>query len=128
MLSVPRRLLIVQRSFSALANQKNATNPPHGPLDELALRIESGTLEPDNHQKLVTESLQSIYDKIQGYRPEPVTSGGFFGLFTSSKVVSNAPKGLYVHGSVGGGKTTLMDLFYDCCTNVSSASFNISII
>jgi len=45
-----------------------------------------------------------------------------FGLSTSSKVnkdeakkFTNSPKGLYLYGGVGCGKTMLMDLFYDAC-------------
>lgn len=117
MLIVPRRIVIAQRCYSALANAKNVSKS--GPLTELATRIKAGSLEADDHQKLVTNALQSIYDNIQSYQPAPFSeSGGFFGLFSSSKTVKNGPMGLYVHGSVGGGKTTLMDLFYDCCSNV----------
>ena len=30
--------------------------------------------------------------------------------------LSNSPRGLYIYGSVGTGKTMLMDLFYDACS------------
>lgn len=123
MLTVPRKLLLVVcrkelRSFSVVATQSNEP-PPAGPVGELARRIEKGDLEADAHQTLVTEALQNIYNNIQGYHPSASESKGFFGLFSGQQRSSNAPKGLYVHGSVGGGKTTLMDLFYDCCSNVS---------
>lgn len=125
MLTVPRKLLLFVcrkelRSFSVAAKNDEKTTLPPGPFCELARRLDKGDLEADSHQTLVTEALQNIYNNIQGYRPLVSDSKGFFGLF-SGKQSSNAPKGLYVHGSVGGGKTTLMDLFYDCCSNVNVA-------
>lgn len=109
-------LTFISRSLATKTSVQSLV--PHGPVEELSKRIESGTLEADSHQTLVTEALQGIHNQIQGYLPAPESSG-FFSLFTSSSAKkSNAPKGLYVHGSVGGGKTTLMDLFYDCCSNV----------
>lgn len=125
MLTVPRKILIASwkesawKCFSAAANkQTKASQEGAGPVDELQRRIESGDLVADEHQTLVTEALQQIYNKIQGYQPPSSDSGSFFGLFSSKAKRSNAPKGLYIHGSVGGGKTTLMDLFYDCCNDV----------
>uniref|UniRef100_A0A1B0GJ93 Atpase n=2 Tax=Lutzomyia longipalpis TaxID=7200 RepID=A0A1B0GJ93_LUTLO len=88
-----------------------------GPLQELDRRIQAGELSPDSHQQQVTEALQHIYDEIQSYTPAIGTSGGFFRFFQKQEKAV-APKGLYVHGSVGGGKTTLMDLFFDCCTGI----------
>lgn len=69
----------------------------------------------------MVEALQGIYDNIQGYSPQAFGGKKFFGLFSKKadgNVPVNTPKGLYVFGSVGGGKTTLMDLFYDCCGHV----------
>lgn len=102
----------------------NAARMSHvGPLNILAERIESGDLKVDSHQEKVVMALQNLYDSIQTYTPtKPMSQGLFSWLRKSSKDSSNdscgAPKGLYIHGSVGGGKTTLMDLFYDCCTTI----------
>ncbi|XP_013188057.1 putative ATPase N2B isoform X2 [Amyelois transitella] len=61
--------------------------------------------------------LQDVYEEVTAYqRPEVLAPTGksFFSFFRKSeplKIV--APKGLYIFGSVGGGKTMLMDLFYE---------------
>ena len=34
----------------------------------------------------------------------------------NDKLHTSAPKGIYVHGSVGSGKTLLMDIFYKTAT------------
>ena len=36
-------------------------------------------------------------------------------------------QGLYIYGSVGGGKTMLMDMFFDCCENVMTLSIDLFI-
>uniref|UniRef100_A0A6B2EEA7 Putative atpase n=1 Tax=Phlebotomus kandelakii TaxID=1109342 RepID=A0A6B2EEA7_9DIPT len=113
----------VKRLFHACAIRQNLADQlsesAHvGPLQELEKRIQAGELSPDKHQQQVTEALQIIYDEIQSYTPAIGSSGGFFKFFQKQEKSIESPKGLYVHGSVGGGKTTLMDLFYDCCTGV----------
>lgn len=118
MLCVPRSLWLGARFDGVLARGLSAL-ASRSPLTVLSERIERGELSADDHQKLVTEALENIYNAVQVYKPSLNSGGGFFGMFSSRKgLKSLAPKGLYVHGSVGGGKTTLMDLFYDCCTNV----------
>lgn len=113
-----KRLFHVCAIPQNLAKQLSENNPGVGPLQELERRIQAGELSPDKHQLQVTEALQNIYDEIQSYSPANASSGGFFRFFQKQEKTSDGPKGLYVHGSVGGGKTTLMDLFYDCCTGV----------
>jgi protein AFG1 len=81
-----------------------------GPLAVLQEKIDNGELMHDDYQKRIVDCLQRLYDNIQGYRP-PVH--GLFSKFFQKR--TNAPKGLYVYGAVGGGKTMLMDLFYNCC-------------
>ncbi|KAJ9598290.1 hypothetical protein L9F63_011030, partial [Diploptera punctata] len=81
-----------------------------GPLQSLEEKIESGEIMLDEYQKKITEGLQRVYVDIQGYTPP---SQGLFSRFF--KKDENIPKGLYIHGAVGGGKTMLMDLFFNCC-------------
>lgn len=81
-----------------------------GPLALLQEKIDNGELMHDDYQYRITESLQRLYENIQGYKPQV---HGLFGRFF--KRVTKAPKGLYIYGAVGGGKTMLMDLFYSCC-------------
>lgn len=71
--------------------------------------LANGTLSENQPQANVISELQSLYDKVHKYTPS--SSSGWF-----SSGPKPGPKGIYIHGSVGGGKTTLMDLFFDCCT------------
>ena len=79
----------------------------------------------------IIENLQDLYETLSEYTPPEVKmpaiedlqphSKSFFGsLFGGSKPIAPAldipediPKGLYMFGDVGSGKTMLMDLFYD---------------
>lgn len=78
-----------------------------GPTAVLHERIQSGKLNQDDYQLRVVQQLQVVYDDIVSYTPKSDFAKFFF--------KSQTPKGLYVYGSVGGGKTMLMDLFYETC-------------
>lgn len=82
----------------------------NGPVSLLKERINSNCIRSDELQLSVVQELQSVYENIQNYIP---TTGN------SDKLRLNAPKGLYIYGSVGGGKTMLMDLFYESCKKVN---------
>nr|CAH7715644.1 unnamed protein product [Callosobruchus chinensis] len=81
--------------------------PLEGPVDILHRKIKAGVLQKDNVQMAIAENLQKVYEDIKHY--EPVKKGFFNKLFNNTQ---KAPKGLYIYGAVGGGKTMLMDLFY----------------
>ncbi|XP_058804936.1 putative ATPase N2B isoform X2 [Phymastichus coffea] len=68
----------------------------------------------DEHQSKIVEELQQVYQNIQAYKPE---REGFLTKWMGgkNKKAKNTPQGLYLYGAVGGGKTMLMDLFYNCC-------------
>lgn len=67
----------------------------------------------DEYQLKIAEQLQIVYEDVRGYEPE---KEGFLAKWMGkSKRKKKAPKGLYLYGAVGGGKTMLMDLFYSCC-------------
>lgn len=101
------------------------------PVAEYQKRVESGQLRRDPQQQDTVMELDKLYSRIRGYRPSSKGTGGgglmgkLFGSSSSDEdndndmsAGSHAPQGLYLYGSVGVGKTTLMDMFFDCCDNV----------
>lgn len=71
-------------------------------------RIRDGGLERDGAQLELARRFDALADALHTWRPP---SRGLLALFSGRS--SAPPKGLYVHGSVGRGKTMLMDLFFD---------------
>jgi len=73
--------------------------------------VADGELHRDPVQAVAVEKLQSLWHALLKYEPE--SGGGWrerFGL--NRRPAKSAPKGLYLHGPVGRGKSMLMDLFY----------------
>mmetsp|Transcript_81857 Transcript_81857/g.213074 ORF Transcript_81857/g.213074 Transcript_81857/m.213074 type:complete len:640 (-) Transcript_81857:255-2174(-) len=104
--------------------------------------VASGEISRDPNQEQVVDLLDDMARKVTGYVPsgravpmhqaapvqQPVAGGGGFfgGLFGGGggskasvkqpeppRIKPTGPKGLYVWGGCGSGKTFLMDLFYD---------------
>lgn len=93
-----------------------------GPQHILQQKCDANELKTDEHQRIVMNELQQLYETIQAYRPSETRPPNLLSKWfkTEHRAKSTAPKGLYIYGSVGGGKTTLMDLFYNSCNKVSS--------
>lgn len=84
----------------------------------------------DDYQLEVAKYLQRIYEQIQDYKPPEIPKQSeaekafakwlpFLPQPPKPKLdPSKRLKGLYIHGSVGGGKTLLMDMFFECCETV----------
>ena len=74
-------------------------------LAEYERRREAGEIRPDDAQLPVIARLDALADALQSL-PKP---GGLLARFRKPQA---PPKGLYIHGEVGRGKTMLMDLFF----------------
>jgi len=70
-------------------------------------RIAAGELQSDAAQRMTAERFNLLITELENWRK---TQAGLKRLFRASQP---PPKGLYIHGSVGRGKTMLMDMFYD---------------
>jgi cell division protein ZapE len=64
-------------------------------------------MEADPAQLAVAEQLSALATALEGWRPS--RGWRLAGLFGPK---GTAPRGLYIHGKVGRGKTMLMDLFF----------------
>jgi cell division protein ZapE len=78
------------------------------PIDIYNARIAKGDLTDDADQRQILQALQDLAIAIEGYKPRSkFLMSGLFG------VKAPRPKGLYIYGGVGRGKSMLMDLFFD---------------
>lgn len=75
--------------------------------------VSSGVIERDPAQVKLLRQLEALAESLGNYRlaRKPSALGWLF-----SKKSPAPPKGLYVWGSVGRGKTMLMDLFFEALT------------
>ena len=71
--------------------------------------VASGAIEADPAQQRAAQALAALEQRLDGYMP--VRKQSLFGRLFADKD-EPPPRGLYVHGEVGRGKTMLMDLFF----------------
>lgn len=79
--------------------------------EQLKSLTASGALQVDSAQMDVAKSLDRVLASLKEKRPAAKASALGW-LFASKKKTSEGIRGLYIHGSVGRGKTMLMDMFY----------------
>ena len=82
------------------------------PVQRYRALLAARKLKPDAAQAHAATRLGHLYHALQHYRP------GSRGLMRFLRRGSEAPKGLYIHGDVGRGKSALMDLFFDSVQSV----------
>jgi cell division protein ZapE len=77
--------------------------------DRFATLVAKGEIEPDPAQQRLVETLDRLAGEMEGYRLPGRASvlGRLFGARSAPP-----PRGIYIHGEVGRGKTFLMDLFF----------------
>jgi cell division protein ZapE len=79
-------------------------------MEQYEALVASGEIEADAAQAAAVQRFAVLSDALAGWKG--AQNGGLFGWMRSGKK-SAAPKGIYLHGAVGRGKTMLMDLFFD---------------
>ncbi len=78
-------------------------------VDRYRRLLTQGAIVPDSAQELGVEKLQMLSNRLATYSPPLKTD--FLSFFTRRR--GEVPKGLYMFGGVGRGKTMLMDLFFE---------------
>jgi cell division protein ZapE len=78
-------------------------------LERYRCMVRAGEIEADNAQLLAAEKLQLLANRLARYTPPKRTD--VFSFFTRRS--GEVPRGLYIFGPVGRGKTMLRDLFFD---------------
>ncbi|KIW05867.1 uncharacterized protein PV09_03068 [Verruconis gallopava] len=119
------------RGLATVVADTKSRNKTHGPLEEYDERVQSGRLRNDEHQRQIIEDLQDLHDRLAQYTPptvvqptieslQPRKKSLFGSLFggkgkekETTKIPENLPKGIYMYGDVGSGKTMMMDLFFE---------------
>jgi cell division protein ZapE len=77
--------------------------------DRYAALVAGGELRPDPEQAAAAHRLDALQQQLESPAPVPGLIGRFIG-----RAKAPPPRGLYMWGGVGRGKSMLMDLFHDC--------------
>jgi cell division protein ZapE len=83
--------------------------PPNSFRAHYQALVSSGAIEADPAQAQAAEAFADLERRLSNYKP--VRKQGLLGRLFADKN-GGPPRGLYVHGEVGRGKTMLMDLFF----------------
>lgn len=90
-----------------------------GPEAEYQALMQAGELKPDAGQARAVATLEQLHRELIDYPELAGKSNGFSfknwwpaRFFHGSSNDKPAPKGIYLHGGVGRGKSMLMDLFF----------------
>jgi cell division protein ZapE len=85
------------------------STPPGSFLAHYQALVSSGAIEADAAQGKAAEAFANLEQQLAGYKP--VRKQGLLGRLFADKN-GPPPRGLYIYGEVGRGKTMLMDLFF----------------
>jgi protein AFG1 len=95
--------------FSAKSESKTSDNRI---INIYKSKVNLKLLSEDNYQLEVIKQLQKLDNELKTYSPIKLS---FFDKLLKRDSPVKSVKGLYLYGTVGCGKTMLMDLFHDNC-------------
>lgn len=76
-------------------------------------RIEKGEIHPDAGQYAIAEVLHSLNAELISAKEDASGVGAVLKSLLKGSKASSKPRGLYIYGPPGRGKSMLMDLFYE---------------
>lgn len=85
------------------------------PIERYDALVTSGELAPDPDQQAAARRLDRLADDVAGWRTKPEKGRGVFRRFLGAWDAGSTetPRGVYLYGPVGRGKSMLMDLFFE---------------
>ena len=86
--------------------------PTPEPRQAYRALLEDGAIQPDPSQAKAMDSLQSLHEALGAYAPQMGKKGWMARLSLGGNKMP-PPRGLYMWGGVGRGKSMLMDLFFE---------------
>ena len=111
--SVFSLVLSCNRASSTVASTKKTSKDHYEkysltPGEVYDKKVEFEEVSDDKHQRLVIDQFDHLYKRLEGYKPPIVKSSIFSQLFFGGQVeekrTSSIPRGVYLWGTVGGGK------------------------
>ena len=89
-----------------------STNPSASFRAHYQALVASGAIEADPAQARAADAFAALEERLSSYKP--LRKQSLLGRLFADKD-EPPPRGLYVHGEVGRGKTMLMDMFFQQC-------------
>ena len=83
-----------------------------GPLARYRERCAAGAIRPDAAQSRAIERLDHLHGELANWVPTPPSWRGWLVRLSLGEPPAPPPRGLYLWGPVGRGKSMLMDLFF----------------
>ena len=83
-----------------------------GPLALYRERRAAGDIQPDLAQARAVARLDQLHQALSTYAPAPPTWRGWLSRLSLGEPGDGVPRGIYLCGPVGRGKSMLMDLFF----------------